>query len=119
MGRLTKKIQRQLRVSTIRPPSTGPSTGASSIGTPTTLITRPIRLGPAACARVIIPTGMTIPPATPCKTRKAMSDSALQARPHSALVATNPATTVIQTRLGPKRSAAQPVSGMTVASARR
>jgi len=37
---LTKKIQRQLTWSTIAPPITGPKTGASSIGTPITLITR-------------------------------------------------------------------------------
>ena len=53
--------------------------GPSSIGTPTTLITRPMRCGPAAWARVIIPIGMIIPPARPCRTRKAMSDSALHA----------------------------------------
>ena len=119
IGRLTKKIQRHDRCVTSTPPRTGPSTGPSSIGTPTTLITRPMRCGPAAWARVIIPIGMIIPPAIPCRTRKAMSDSALQAKPHSALVATKAATIVIHTRRGPKRSAAQPVSGITVASASR
>jgi hypothetical protein len=113
---LTKKIQRQLRCVTMRPPSTGPSTGASSIGTPITLMTRPTRSGPAVWASVIIPIGMIIPPARPWRTRKAISDSALHAAPQSALVATNAATTVIHTRRGPKRSAAQPVSGITVAS---
>jgi hypothetical protein len=101
------------------PPITGPSTGASSIGTPTMLITRPMRSGPAAWASVIIPMGMIIPPAKPCRTRKPMSDSALQASPQSPLVRTNAATTVIQTRLGPNRSAAQPVSGIAVASESR
>ena len=76
-------------------------------------------VGPAACASVIIPTGMIMPPAKPCSTRKAISDSALQARPQSALVTTKAVTAVIQTRLGPNRSAAQPVSGITVASASR
>jgi hypothetical protein len=97
----------------------GPSAGPSSIGTPTTLITRPTCLGPAAWANVIIPIGMIMPPASPCRARKAISDSALHATPHSALVATNADTAVIQTRRGPKRSAAQPVSGMTVARASR
>jgi hypothetical protein len=82
-------------------------------------MTRPTRCGPAAWASVIIPIGMTMPPASPWSTRKAISDSALQASPQSALVATNALTTVIHTRRGPKRSAAQPVSGMTVASASR
>jgi hypothetical protein len=119
IGRFTKKIHRQLRWVTISPPITGPSTGASSIGTPITLITRPTRSGPAVWASVIIPIGMIMPPARPCMTRKAISDSALHATPHSALVATNAATTVIHTRRGPKRSAAQPVSGITVASESR
>ena len=119
IGRLTKKIQRHDRWVTIRPPRTGPSTGPSSIGTPTTLITRPMRRGPAAWARVIIPIGMIIPPARPWSTRKAISDSALQAKPHRALVATKAATIVIHTRRGPKRSAAHPVSGITLASASR
>ena len=78
-----------------------------------------MRCGPAAWARVIIPIGMIIPPARPCRTRKAISDSALHAAPHSALVATNAVTVVIHTRRAPKRSAAQPVSGITVASASR
>ena len=50
--------------------------GAMSIGTPTTPITRPIRCGPAACVRIICPTGMIMPPPRPCRTRKAMSDLA-------------------------------------------
>ena len=37
------KIQRQLTASTIAPPITGPKIGPSSIGTPITLITRPMR----------------------------------------------------------------------------
>jgi hypothetical protein len=65
-----------------------------------------------------MPIGEIMPPARPCRTRKAMRDATLQARPQSPLVTTNPATTVIHTRRGPKRSAAQPVTGMTVASAR-
>ena len=48
-----------------------------------------------------------------------MSDSALHAAPHSALVTTKALTIVIHTRRAPKRSAAQPVSGITVASASR
>ena len=75
--------------------------------------------GPAAWASVIIPTGMIIPPARPCSTRKPISDAADQASPQSALVSTNAATTVIQTRRGPSRSAAQPVSGITAESASR
>ena len=78
-----------------------------------------MRSGPAAWASVIIPTGMIIPPAKPCSTRKPISDSALHARPHRPLVTTKAATAVIHTRRGPNRSAAHPVSGIAVASASR
>ena len=83
------------------------------------LITRPMRSGPAACASVIIPIGMIIPPVKPWRTRKPIRDSALQARPQSPLVTTKAATAAIHTCLGPKRSAAHPVSGIAVASASR
>ena len=78
-----------------------------------------MRCGPAACASVIIPTGMIMPPANPCRTRNAISAPADRATPHRALVSTNAATAVIHTRRGPKRSAAHPVSGITEASASR
>src|SRR3989442_11591350 len=62
---------------------------------------------------------MIIRRANPWSTRKPISDSVLHARPHKPLVTTNAATAVIHTRLGPKRSAAHPVSGIAVASASR
>jgi hypothetical protein len=49
----------------------------------------------------------------------AMSASADHANPASPEVRVKPPTAAIHTRLGPKRSAAHPVSGMTVASASR
>jgi hypothetical protein len=42
-------------------------------GTATMLITRPIRLGPAAAAIIIWPTGKIMPPPTPWMTRKITS----------------------------------------------
>ena len=99
----------------------GRATGASSIGTPTTLITRPMRCGPAAWASVIIPIGMIMPPA----------EALEHAEGDQRLGATTPGRTAqlghderrrrrSSTRASaPKRSAAQPVSGITVASASR
>jgi len=60
-----KKIHRQLAAPMIAPPSSGPNTGASSIGTPITLITRPIRCGPAAWARMVLPDRQDHPGAEP------------------------------------------------------
>ena len=65
IGTFTKKIQRQLKFWMITPPSVGPSIGASIAGTKTTLITRPIRFGPAAWASIIWPTGRIMPPPMP------------------------------------------------------
>ena len=70
IGRLRKKIHRQLALSRIRPPSVGPRIGASIAGTAMIPITRPIRLGPAASAIISWPMGRIIPPPTPWSTRK-------------------------------------------------
>ncbi len=44
--------------------------GPISIGTPTMPITRPMRCGPAAWDRIVMPAGMIMPPPRPCRTRK-------------------------------------------------
>ena len=114
-----RKISRQDPESSSAPPTTGPSAGASSIGTPTSAITRPIRSGPAACARIVIPTGITIPPPRPCRTRNAISEPADHASPHSSDPTAKAATAAMNTRRVPKRSTAQPASGITAAIASR
>jgi hypothetical protein len=81
IGMLMKKIQRQETSSTSQPPRIGPTIGPRSIGTPMMLMTRPTRCGPAARVRIVMPAGMSMPPPSPWSTRKAMSDSADQARP--------------------------------------
>ena len=60
---------------------TGPMIGPRTIGTPMMLITRPMRWGPAARARIDWPTGSSMPPPMPWSTRKTMSELADQARP--------------------------------------
>ena len=101
------------------PPSAGPIAGASSIGTPTSAITRPIRSGPAARARIVIPTGITIPPPSPCSARNAISEPADHASPHSSELAAKVATAVMNTVRVPNRSTAHPATGITAASASR
>ena len=53
--------------------------GAISIGTPRMPITRPIRWGPAFLVMIVMTAGMIMPPPMPWRTRKAISESALQA----------------------------------------
>ena len=98
---------------------TGPRIGPSTMGTPMMLMTRPMRWGPAARARMDWPTGSSMPPPMPWTTRKAMSELADQARPHRLEPMTKSVSEVIQTNFAPKRSTAQPETGMTVARASR
>ena len=66
-----------------QPPRIGPKIGPSSIGTPSTAITRPIRSGPAARVMIVMPSGISMPPPRPCSTRKAVSISMLSAAAQS------------------------------------
>ena len=90
-----------------------------TMGTPMMLMTRPMRCGPAARARIDCPTGSNMPPPMPWSTRKEMSESADQARPHRHEPSTKSAMELIQIDLAPKRSTAHPVTGVTRASASR
>ena len=81
IGALTKKIQRHVVLSRMKPPSAGPRIGASIAGTATTLITRPMRRGPAAAAIIIWPTGRIRPPPTPWMTRNTINSVAELATP--------------------------------------
>lgn len=92
IGTLMKKIQRQLTASTSQPPRIGPPIGPSSIGTPSTAITRPIRCGPAARVRIVMPQGISMPPPKPCRTRNPISVSMFHARPASIEVAARNST---------------------------
>ena len=65
IGTLIRKIQCQLAASISQPPRIGPQIGPSSIGTPSTAITRPMRCGPAARVMIVMPSGMSMPPPRP------------------------------------------------------
>lgn len=65
MGRLIRKIQCHEALSISAPPMIGPKIGPSSIGMPSTAITRPTRSGPAARVRIVMPSGISMPPPRP------------------------------------------------------
>ena len=69
IGRLMRKIQCHEALSIRAPPRIGPKIGPSSIGMPSTAITRPTRSGPAARVRIVMPSGMSMPPPRPWSTR--------------------------------------------------
>ncbi len=87
-----RKIQCQLAMSMSQPPRIGPKIGPSSIGTPSTAITRPTRSGPAARVMIVMPTGISMPPPSPWSTRNATSSSMLVAVAHSTEPAVNSST---------------------------
>jgi hypothetical protein len=109
-------IHCQAALSTIKPPMIGPRIGPSRIGTPTSASARPTRRGPALCATSVNPTGTSMPPPMPCRTRNAISSPADVASAHPAEPPANNTIDAIQVRLEPKRSVIQPESGMTDAS---
>jgi hypothetical protein len=65
------------------------------------------------------PTGMIIPPPSPCSTRNTISSATDPASPHSSEPSMKAASETSQTRLAPNRSLAHPVSGITLAKASR
>ena len=71
------------------------------MGTPMTLMTRPMRCGPAARARIDWPTGRSMPPPMPWSTRKAINELADQATPHRHEPTMKRLSEVIQTNLAP------------------
>ncbi len=89
MGTLTKKIQRHEKLEMMIPPSTGPRIGPRSVGTPITAMTLFILSGPAVRAMIVCPTGMIMPPPSPCRTRNMISAVADGATPHRAEPAMN------------------------------
>ncbi len=60
-------------VSVMRPPSTGPRAGATSVGIITIVEARARSIGGKARNSMAIPIGVSIPPPTPWRTRKATS----------------------------------------------
>ena len=118
-GTFIRNAQCQESWSTSTPASVGPAIGPRIIGTPTMLITRPIRSGPATLASIIIPTGIVAPPATPCSTRNAISISIEVAAAHSADALANTSSEPKYSRRAPNRRASQPVVEIDAASPSR
>jgi len=75
------------------------------------------RFGTASRVKIIIPQGCNMPPPNPCNTRNGMSNRMVGAYARNNEPKVNASTDVMKSRLVPNLSAAQPVTGMTVASA--
>jgi hypothetical protein len=83
------------------------------------LITRASCALPTWLVQMIVPAGRIAPPPAPCSTRQAISIPALRDSAHSADPMVKMASAVRYSRDAPNRRAAQPVTGITAASASR
>ena len=115
IGKLTRKIHRQLMLVTIKPPSTGPSAGAASVGIMISIAARARSAGGKARKSIARPTGVSIPPPMPWITRKAISWPIVCAAPHSSEPHVNAIRANKNTRLVPNRSPSQPDVGIHTA----
>ncbi len=115
MGTLTRKIHLQSNFSVMKPPITGPSAGAIRVGTITTVDALALSAGGKERKSIAIPTGASMPPPTPCTTRKAMSWPMVWAMPHNSEPMVKAPRANMKTRLVPKRSPSQPLVGIHTA----
>ena len=108
IGRLTKKIQRQLSASVSAPPSTGPTATATPTVEPQNAIAVPRACPEKSCAiRARAVVNIAAPP-TPWNARARSSWSPLCASPQRSDASVKTATPATKMRLRPKRSASVP-----------
>ena len=115
IGIFTKKMNRQCRYPTIKPPAIGPSMGPIKAGIATKLIARMSSDLGNVRTRVSRPTGTIIAPPQPCRTRQATSRWILLDIPHRNDPRVKSPIAEANTRRVPNRSAIQPLMGMNTA----
>ncbi len=107
-GTLMAKIQRHEALSTICPPTSGPSTAPM----PAQAVQAPIARARWSPGKVFTITasaaGVSSAPAAPCRARAATSTSMVGAAAHNTEVTPNPMTPAPNTRRSPKTSPSEP-----------
>ena len=111
----TKKMTRQCKYPTMRPPATGPSIGATRLGIATKLMVRTNSDFANVRTSVRRPTGTIIAPPHPCRMRHATSTWMLRDVPQRSDPSVNSPIAAAKTRRVPKRSAIHPLMGMKTA----
>ncbi|MNV72858.1 hypothetical protein D3C71_1659750 [compost metagenome] len=101
----------------MKPPTGGPSTGATRPGQVMKDIARTRSFFSVVRNTAKRPTGTIIAPLIPCSTRAATKVSKLSLNPHINEDRLNSTIAELKTRREPKRSANQPLMGMNTATA--
>ena len=114
-GTLMKKIQRQDRNVTMKPPTGAPSTEPSTAGAVRNDMARINSDFGTVFSMTSRPTGTIIAPPMPCSRRAPTRKPSEWAAPHSIELAVNTAMAAANTERAPKRSATQPLTGMNTA----
>ena len=110
-----RKIQCHDAVSTSQPPSVGPISGPMSPGMATKLMADSSSSRGKCCRITSRPTGSSTAAPSPCSTRAAIScDRSLESA-QAAEPAENSTMALRNTRCDPKRSASQPLAGISAA----
>ena len=114
IGRLIQKIQRQPRLSVMKPPMAGPTINAHPVMPLKMPSARARWSRPNAPLRIAIASGMTRAAPAPCAARLAISHPALTDNAQAADASTNNAIPLANIRRRPKRSpSAAPVRSRT------
>ena len=116
IGRLIRKIARQLETSTSQPPSRGPIAAAIDTNPVHAPIARARSSGTKAASMIARLPGVSSAPPTPCSARAAISTPTDGATAHSAEATVNQAMPITNTRRRPMRSPSAPPNRISEAS---
>ncbi len=103
----------------MKPPRGGPISGPISAGVVSQAIRSTISCFGALRSTTSRPTGVIIAPPSPCRTRASTNPSSELDSPQAIEPAVKTAMALANTVRAPKRSAAQPLTGMKTARLRR
>ena len=100
----------------MKPPTVGPSTGATTPGQVMVEIACIMRERSVLRTTIMRPTGTISAPPIPCSTRAAVKEARPVAEPHSTEATVKITMALANTLRDPRRSATQPLTGMNTAS---
>ena len=116
IGRFTKKIHRQSKAVTSKPPRVGPATVARPATAPQTPNAAPRRSGGKTMVTMASVCGISMAAPSPCTARKPMSAPALGANPHAADASVKTVIPAANMARGPIRSPSRPAVITSTAS---